>query len=82
MRLITAVAMRLLHEYAPPRPVRLLGVRVAGLASADAPAGDPTASSHAESARSGGESASAARGSLNQLALPVSGSAHELASPG
>ncbi|HUB35536.1 MAG TPA: hypothetical protein VL972_01815, partial [Solirubrobacteraceae bacterium] len=26
------VALRLLHRYAPPRPVRLLGVRVAGLA--------------------------------------------------
>ena len=29
--LITAQALRLLEEYAPPRPVRLLGVRVAGL---------------------------------------------------
>jgi len=34
---VTAVALRLLAEYAPPRPVRLLGVRVAGL-SANAPA--------------------------------------------
>jgi DNA polymerase-4 len=30
-RLVDAVAQRLLREYAPPRPVRLLGVRVAGL---------------------------------------------------
>jgi DNA polymerase-4 len=30
-RLVNAVAQRLLHEYAPARPVRLLGVRVAGL---------------------------------------------------
>ncbi len=30
---VTAVALRLLREYAPARPVRLLGVRVAGLAS-------------------------------------------------
>jgi DNA polymerase-4 len=28
---VLAVALRLLREYAPPRPVRLLGVRVAGL---------------------------------------------------
>ena len=28
---VTAVALRLLADYAPPRPVRLLGVRVAGL---------------------------------------------------
>ncbi|MFZ1154284.1 MAG: DNA polymerase IV [Solirubrobacteraceae bacterium] len=30
---VTRVALELLEEYAPPRPVRLLGVRVAGLAS-------------------------------------------------
>ncbi len=30
-QLVDAVAQRLLHEYAPARPVRLLGVRVAGL---------------------------------------------------
>lgn len=30
---VTAVALRLLREYAPARPVRLLGVRVAGLAA-------------------------------------------------
>jgi DNA polymerase-4 len=28
---VTAIALRLLERYAPPRPVRLLGVRVAGL---------------------------------------------------
>jgi DNA polymerase-4 len=33
VELVTAVALRLLDEYAPARPVRLLGVRVAGLAS-------------------------------------------------
>jgi DNA polymerase-4 len=31
---VTAVALRLLREYAPARPVRLLGVRVAGLTDA------------------------------------------------
>jgi DNA polymerase IV len=32
-QVVNAVAQRLLAEYAPPRPVRLLGVRVAGLSS-------------------------------------------------
>jgi DNA polymerase IV len=32
---VTAVALQLLREYAPPRPVRLLGVRVAGLGPPD-----------------------------------------------
>jgi DNA polymerase-4 len=32
--LVSAVALALLREYDPPRPVRLLGVRVAGLSSA------------------------------------------------
>jgi DNA polymerase-4 len=35
---VTRVALALLEEYAPPRPVRLLGVRVAGLGPRDAPA--------------------------------------------
>ena len=38
---VTSVALRLLAEYAPARPVRLLGVRVAGLTSA-APAMSPS----------------------------------------
>jgi DNA polymerase-4 len=33
---VTRVALALLEEYSPPRPVRLLGVRVAGLASRSA----------------------------------------------
>ncbi len=37
-RLVSEVALRLLREYAPPRPVRLLGVRVAGLAGAQSQA--------------------------------------------
>jgi DNA polymerase-4 len=36
---VRAVALRLLEEYSPPRSVRLLGVRVAGLAAAAASAG-------------------------------------------
>ena len=39
---VTAVALRLLEEYAPARPVRLLGVRVAGLSH-----GSPTVSAPA-----------------------------------
>jgi DNA polymerase-4 len=35
---VTRVALALLAEYSPPRPVRLLGVRVAGLTSRAAPA--------------------------------------------
>jgi DNA polymerase-4 len=45
---VTSVALRLLAEYAPARPVRLLGVRVAGLASQDA---------HVSSGVEGGEDA-------------------------
>jgi DNA polymerase IV len=38
--LVTRVALALLAEYAPPRPVRLLGVRVAGLLRRDSFAGE------------------------------------------
>jgi DNA polymerase-4 len=54
--LVTAVALRLFAEYAPVRAVRLLGVRVAGLAPA------ATATS---------ESASSLQDCEDQLALPV-----------
>jgi DNA polymerase-4 len=37
VKLVTGVALELLHEYSPPRPVRLLGVRVAGLSSGASP---------------------------------------------
>ena len=37
--LIATTARRLLRAYAPPRPVRLLGVRVAAFADGDRPAG-------------------------------------------
>jgi DNA polymerase-4 len=55
-QLVDAVAQRLLREYAPPRPVRLLGVRVAGLA------GDGAHTPPAPEAGAPSE---------NQLALPV-----------
>ncbi|HEV3095407.1 MAG TPA: DNA polymerase IV [Solirubrobacteraceae bacterium] len=37
---VTRVALALLAEYAPPRPVRLLGVRVAGLVRRDSATGE------------------------------------------
>ena len=40
---VAPIALDLLHSYAPPRPVRLLGVRVAGFA-AEAPGPRPRAS--------------------------------------
>jgi DNA polymerase-4 len=40
--LVTAVALRLLEEYAPARPVRLLGVRVAGLSHGASTVSAPT----------------------------------------
>lgn len=69
--LVDAVAQRLLEEYSPTRPVRLLGVRVAGLQSpatasaepADAPAA--TVESPAAARRAGAAPAE------DQLALPV-----------
>jgi DNA polymerase IV len=39
--LVSDVALGLLAEYAPQRPVRLLGVRVSGLAPAEAQTGNP-----------------------------------------
>jgi DNA polymerase IV len=62
--LVTSVALALLREYAPPRPVRLLGVRVAGLGAADA---RQQASDGHEPARPGGPPPR----SPAQLALPV-----------
>src|SRR5271155_2979807 len=62
LEVVGAVALRLLEEYSPERPVRLLGGRAAGLAPTDAVAGEaPTTSSPVSSAR----------GSARQLALPV-----------
>jgi DNA polymerase IV len=63
---VTAVALRLLEEYSPARPVRLLGVRVAGLSSGHAPAGPA-----GERATAAVELGMDARDAANQLALPV-----------
>jgi DNA polymerase-4 len=59
--LVGAHALRLLQEYAPARPVRLLGVRVAGLSSCEEDRHDP--------ADSGGQARTP--GSRDQMALPV-----------
>jgi DNA polymerase IV len=61
---VAAVALDLLRRYAPPRPVRLLGVRVAGLGRGSAPA--------ERTSEPGGERARVrAERPLDQLALPV-----------
>jgi DNA polymerase-4 len=64
VELVSTVALRLLRDYSPPQPVRLLGVRVAGLSSGDAPA-----DAHAVLDRSG--PGTLAREPSDQLALPV-----------
>jgi DNA polymerase-4 len=66
--LVCEVALALLREYAPPRPVRLLGVRVAGLG--------PTAAARDIDVHPGGEArtgrqASGGRETTDQLVLPV-----------
>ena len=68
--LVTAVALRLLADYAPARPVRLLGVRVAGLTSAavDTPV---TSSVVASEAVDGPAGMSDSRRALDQLSLRV-----------
>jgi DNA polymerase-4 len=60
---VSEVALALLHEYSPPRPVRLLGVRVAGLSS-----GEPAGEHLAQVTVAGDEQA---RAPADQLALRV-----------
>ena len=50
VELVSAHALRLLEDYSPPRPVRLLGVRVAGLGS-DAARADTAGAQRARRAR-------------------------------
>jgi DNA polymerase-4 len=74
VELVTAVAMRLLEEYAPVRPVRLLGVRVAGLSTtAAAVSSEPERRGGAREWSPDGAVGDAAdpRSPLNQLALPL-----------
>ena len=63
--LVTAQALRLLDLYAPPRPVRLLGVRVAGLA------GEQERHGEHDGQDAAGAGALAHAGAREQLALPL-----------
>src|SRR5438477_2739649 len=67
---VTEVALRLLADYAPPRPVRLLGVRVAGLSCAGESA-RLTASRSADGAEGAHALAATQARDAGQLALPV-----------
>jgi DNA polymerase-4 len=74
--LVTAVALRLLQEYAPTRPVRLLGVRVAGLSSltaaSDRPGASPVDSPAGSDPVTAAGSGELGAGELaKQLALPL-----------
>jgi DNA polymerase-4 len=62
---VGAVALELLRAYAPPRPVRLLGVRVAGLTATDRPRGQ------ASERQAAADRAGAVEAPADQLALPV-----------
>jgi DNA polymerase-4 len=64
VELVTSVALKLLREYAPTRPVRLLGVRVAGLSTAGG------AQANGDTAQASGTSKHT-REDADQLALPV-----------
>jgi DNA polymerase-4 len=64
VELVRAHALRLLRAYAPPRPVRLLGVRVAGLDAAGRGGAGPDG-------QGGSPGAIASQRSQDQLALPV-----------
>jgi DNA polymerase-4 len=67
--IVTEVALALLREYSPPRPVRLLGVRVAGLLRDGADAAD--AEGDEEPGGDRGIGAARRHGGAGQLALPV-----------
>jgi DNA polymerase-4 len=64
--LVSDVALQLLCDYAPARPVRLLGVRVAALAVTDATAAGPGVHT-----ADGEQRTSSPRAPASQLALPV-----------
>jgi DNA polymerase IV len=69
---VTAVALALLREYGPTRPVRLLGVRVAGLTTTDGVAApQPASSSSASVPSADAPNARKTAEPKSQLALPV-----------
>ena len=77
---VGAVARRLLAEYAPARPVRLLGVRMAALSFPQAP-GDDQKAGAGEAAGGGGDRTGAAAGSAGDRAGAASAGADQLALP-
>ena len=70
VHLVSEVALRLLREYAPPRPVRLLGVRVAGL-GADTVSTDASGERQQAGGGDDGQRRSRRGETTDQLALPV-----------
>lgn len=66
---VTAVALTLLADYAPPRPVRLLGVRVAGLTGETADAADPARPAEHELDRNATAMRAYAPAEVDQLSL-------------
>jgi DNA polymerase-4 len=69
--LVDAVAQRLLEEYAPARPVRLLGVRVTGLHAATESAAAPVAERAPGASPATGAPLATAAPAEDQLAFPV-----------
>ena len=74
-QLVAGTALELLRRYEPARPVRLLGVRVAGLAHDAAQAGDRGAAerdaAHAGDGAAAQPDAAHVAGGEDQLRLPV-----------
>jgi len=69
---VAIVARRLLERYAPARPVRLLGVRMAALSFASEPVADPGGAGAGDSAPAGArERAGGVGAEVRQLALPL-----------
>ena len=72
VQIVSEVPLRLLREYAPARPVRLLGVRVAGLGAATRPESEEHLDQAAAVESSAPTVAAGGRGeAVDQLALPV-----------
>jgi hypothetical protein len=71
VQLVAEVALALLRDYSPPRPVRLLGVRVAGLGTTTVPAKGDDAGDVGGGGVQDARSPGGGGGPTDQLALPV-----------
>jgi DNA polymerase IV len=71
VELVARTALQLLCEYAPARPVRLLGVRVAGFARSDAHDADPGDALAGTETEAPGAARSFFSSQSDQLILPV-----------